>query len=124
MFITCPFIISYFESDSLVFRRFLCLKPFLYALGIQFWEILALQAWFMVTYYIRKEGARNCNTITPLSQIFHYTQAPKSLHLYSILHPPPSYFIPQRPSTKFHPFLNCPSSLSTFNHQFHGIHIH
>ena len=61
----------------------------------------------------------------PLSKQFHYTQAPNSLHLSSIiLHLPPNSFIPQRRSTKFHSFLHCPSSFSTFNHQFHDIHIH
>ena len=63
-------------------------------------------------------------TQQPLSNQFHYTQAPNSLHLSFTHHPPPNSFIPQRPSTKFHPFLYCPSSLSTFNHQFHDIHIH
>ena len=75
-------------------------------------------------HLLYKEGRSTNLRQQPLSKQFHYTQAPNSLHLSSILHPPPNSFIPQRPSTKFHPFLHCPSSLSTFNHQFHGIYIH
>ena len=61
------------------------------------------------------------NTHQPLSKQFLYTQAPNYLHLSSIIHPPPNSFIPQRPRSKFHLFLHCPSSISTFNPQFHGI---
>ena len=51
------------------------LGPQLFPIGIGhlIWEILALQAWFMVTYYIRMRGARNLRRIPQSHTIILHT---------------------------------------------------
>ena len=106
------------KQSSFHFRKVLSLLgnswSQLFPIGFEhlIWEILVLQAWFTITYYIRNGGARIWETTTiHHTTSFHSSTIPHPIHNSLHLIPPsihhtPYIFFPHLLEHEFHPLAS------------------